>query len=732
MVTVTTVLPDSDHLTGPEIDVWLESLAGERDEADLERLRDACALAAQGHGDRRHASGESLIRRAVAVADILAGLSMDCDALIATVLHDLPMEFSQGPDAQQRFGPEVMRLLKGLAKIRQVGTLHTSQAGSDGGRHAENLRRMLLGLAEDVRVVLIALAERLHDLRLARNLPDEVRRPLARETRDIYAPLANRLGVWSIKWELEDLSLRFLEPEDYKRIARLLDERRGERAAFIAEVIGTLKRELKAVGVKAELAGRPKHIFSIWRKMRRKGVDFERIFDVRAVRILVDDVADCYAALGVVHGLWRHIPGEFDDYIATPKANMYQSLHTAVIGPEDKPVEVQIRTHEMHQHSELGVAAHWRYKENRGHDAEFERRILWMRQWLEMKDEEGGGQEFIERFRVESQPMRVYVLTPKSKVLELPQGATPLDFAYAIHTDIGHRCRGARVDGRIMPLTYQLKSGETVEVLTAKQGQPSRDWLNPRRGYLATARARGKVRSWFKQQDHDQHVAAGRASLERELQRLKLDKPDLDDLARRFNLQGAEDLLAALGSGEVTPAQIPGAMGETRRDFERSRRAAARTHGTPPKGEIIVEGVGDLMTHTAQCCKPVPYDPIVGYITRGHGVSVHRSDCSLLARLDQAAREHLVGVSWSGQAAEATYPVDLVVHAHDRQGLLRDLSALFVDEALDVIGVNTLSNKKEGTAIMRFTVEIADVSRLGQVIARLARLPDVTAVSRQL
>ena len=728
MVTVTTVLPNSDDLTERDIDAWLESVAGERGKADLKRLRAACDLAERGLDGRRHPSGESMLRRSLAVADTLAGLRMDCDTLVAAIVHELPSETL----AKQGLGPEVGRLLNGLGKIRRVGTLESAPVDEDRGRHAENLRRMLLGLAEDVRVVLIALAERLHDLRLARKLPDEQRRPLALETRDIYAPLANRLGIWSVKWELEDLCLRFLEPEEYKRIARLLDERRGEREAYIADVIRALEAELDKIGVKADLAGRPKHIFSIWRKMHRKGVDFESIFDVRAVRVLVDDVADCYAALGVVHGLWRHIPGEFDDYIATPKANMYQSLHTAVIGPEDKPVEVQIRTHDMHRHSELGVAAHWRYKENRGQDAEFERRILWMRQWLEMKDEEGVGQDFIDRFRVESQPMRVYVLTPKGKVLELPQGATPLDFAYAIHTDIGHRCRGARVDGRIVPLTHELKSGETVEVLTAKQGRPSRDWLNPRRGYLGTARARAKVRAWFKQQDYDQHVAAGRAILERELQRLRLARPDLDSLAQHFNLQRSDDLLAALGRGEINPAQIPGAMGETRRDFERSRRAAARTHGAPPKGDIIVEGVGDLMTHMAQCCKPVPFDPIVGFITRGHGVSVHRRDCHTIARIDEAAHDRLVEVSWSGQAAEAAYPVDLVIHAHDRQGLLRDFSALLADEAINVIGVNTVSNKKDDTAIMRFTVEIGDVSRLGQVIARLARMPDVIAVNRQV
>jgi GTP pyrophosphokinase len=468
--------------------------------------------------------------------------------------------------------------------------------------------------------------------------------------------------------------------------------------------------------------------------MHRKGVNFDRIFDVRAVRVLVDSVADCYGALGVVHGLWLHIPGEFDDYIATPKANMYQSIHTAVVGPEEKPLEVQIRTLEMHQHAELGVAAHWRYKENSGQDTELERRILWMRNWLELKEDGGEAAGFVERFKSEFEPVRIYVLTPQNRVVELPKGATPLDFAYSIHSQVGHECKGARVDGHIVPLTQPLQSGQTIEILIAKNGTPSRDWLSPHLGYLKTSRARNRVRQWFKQQDYDQHVASGRSALERELTRLGIDeRPELDKLAPRYNFKKGEDVLAGIGRGELSPLQV---LGHAALRPAKAPEPATEPTPAPPRararGEVMVEGVDDLMTHMAPCCKPVPYDPIVGFITHGRGVTVHRKNCSNIRSLSETDPERLIAVSWSEQPADTTYPVDILVTAADRKGLLSDISSAITNEDADVIGVQTHSDRTRDTASMRFTLEINDMKHLSKVLNKVAQIPDVIEVRRRV
>jgi GTP pyrophosphokinase len=736
MVAVTTHLPQGSDVGPADVDVWLAGLAPHYGEEENRRLRRACELALVTLDREPLDTGETRLRHNLAAADILARLRLDAETLEAAVLDGA---LARGGLDEARLAAElghpVATMVANLARVNQLSGLHTEVRPKDPHDHAENLRRMLLGIAEDVRVVLVVLAERLHLLRAARPLDDALRRRLAAETRRIYSPLANRLGIWQIKWELEDLSLRFLEPEEYKRIAGLLDGRRSEREAFIAKVIDTLRDNFAEAGIQAQVTGRPKHIYSIYRKMHRKGVDFDQIFDVRAVRVLVDSVADCYGALGIVHGLWRHIPGEFDDYIATPKANMYQSIHTAVVGPEDKPVEVQIRTHDMHQHAELGVAAHWRYKENTGHDAELERRILWMRHWLELKDEGGGADDFVDRFKSEFEPVQVYVLTPLNKVIELPKGSTPLDFAYAIHSEVGHKCRGARVDGRIVPLTHTLQSGETVEILTAKNGTPSRDWLSPHLGYLHTARARNRVRQWFKQQDYDQHLTQGRSALERELSRLGIvERPDLNKLAPRLNFKKGDDLLAAVGRGELTAAQLIG-HAELRPPRPPEPEAPPTTAPAAPhrqsRGEVVVEGVDDLLSHMARCCKPVPNDPVVGFITHGRGVTVHRANCPNVLRLPAADRARLVHVRWSEQAGDTAYTVDLMVRASDRKGLLRDVSSAITNEDVDVIGVNTHSDRTSDTATMRFTVEIGDVAKLARVIARVARIPDVIDVKRR-
>ncbi|MGD2082449.1 MAG: bifunctional (p)ppGpp synthetase/guanosine-3',5'-bis(diphosphate) 3'-pyrophosphohydrolase, partial [Chromatiales bacterium] len=662
-----------------------------------------------------------------AVAEILAHLGLDCDTLTASLLYGgrahLGADRSQWP---RRFGDGVVRMVEDLERIGAAASV-SSLSEESAQTHSEDLRRMLLSIAEDVRVVLIVLAERLHQMRVIKDLPESVRRPIARETLHLYSPLANRLGIWQVKWELEDLCLRYLEPDEYKRIAGALDGKRQEREGYVAAVIDTLQAKCREAGLRADITGRPKHIYSIWRKMRRKSVDIDRIFDLLAVRVLVDSVADCYAVLGIVHGLWRYIPGEFDDYIATPKANMYRSLHTAVIGPEDKPLEVQIRTTDMHRHAELGVAAHWRYKENRGQDAELERRILWMRHWLELR-EEADSENFVENFKAEFEPVQVYVFTPKGKVVELPRGSTAVDFAYAIHSDVGHRCRGARVDGRIVPLNQPLRSGQAVEILTVKEGGPSRDWLTPRLGYVSSAKARNRIRQWFKQQDYDEHVHLGRAALERELSRLAVPKQDLDRLAQRFNFQKSDDLYAAIGRGDVSPIQAANALQQPQ-PRKRLPKTPERRAGTN-RGEVMVEGVEDLMTHMARCCKPVPYDAIVGYITRGRGVTVHRRDCAMIRKMDESDRSRLVRVVWSGTPGPAAYAVDIQVMAGDRKGLLRDISSVLTNEDVDVLGVKSQSNRRTDTAGFRFTVEIADMEQLGRILDRIQQLPEVLEARR--
>ena len=727
--------PDSDD--DEAIRHWLDNLAASFRIEERKLIASACTALTRCRGDRRIETGETHVRHVLSTADILARLGMDHETLIAALLNGCVGHSDDLTDAglADRFGPGIARMVGDLARIGQIANVESIIAAKDQDEHEENLRRLLLGIAEDVRVVLVVLAERVHLMRAIKDLEPERRTKIAGDTQRVYAPLANRLGMWQVKWELEDLSLRYLQPEEYLRIARALSERREERERYIAEVLDTLRRTFAEADIKAELTGRPKHIYSIWRKMQRKGVDIAEIFDLRAVRVLVDSVADCYAALGLVHGLWRHIPKEFDDYIATPKGNLYRSLHTAVIGPGDKSLEVQIRTHEMHRHAELGVAAHWAYKEAKGHDADFQRRVVWMRQWLELKNEGEDASDILARFKTELEPIHIYVLTPQSKVIELPKGSTPLDFAYAVHSQVGNRCRGARVNGRIVPLNSQLHSGETVEILTQKNATPSRDWLSPHQGYLITARARNRVRQWFKQQDHDIHAHEGRAALDKELMRLGIvEKAQLETLAPRFNFKRGDDLLAAIGRGDVSVGVVARQVGEPRvsdalpKDQEMRPRAAAKPK--PGVGEVVVEGVDDLLTQIAHCCKPVPYDAILGFITRGRGVTVHRRDCSNVRHLPPGEADRLIRVRWANQPADASYPVDILVIAADRKGLLRDISSMLADEDVDVGAVNSHSERTTDTAAMRFTLAVRDMDHLERVMAKLHQIPDVLEVRR--
>ena len=719
-----------------DLDAWFDAVAGARSASEQQLIRAAMDKARQAHREQTRASGEPYLMHSLAVAEIVHHLNLDAEAIAAAILHDVVEDTEVTLDElEQAFGVGVARLVDGVTKMGHIGELRGAPGAGRRGGQSESIRKLLLAMAEDVRVVLIKLADRLHNMRTLRHLDEQRQRRIARETLEIYAPLANRLGIWQVKWELEDLSLRYLDPSAYHHIASLLDGRRVDRERHIEEVKQKLHAALAEVGIRAEITGRPKHIYSIWRKMRRKNVDFHNIFDVQAVRVLVDRTSECYAALGIVHGLWRHIPHEFDDYIASPKANNYRSLHTAVIGPGGKPVEVQIRTHEMHEHAELGIAAHWRYKEGGGIDAGFEKKIAWLRQLLEWKDEEPSAEAFVDRFKSESVEERVYVLTPQGQVIDLPAGATALDFAYHIHTDVGHRCRGVKVDGRMVPLTYELSSGEQVEVLTARQPSPSRDWLNPHLGYLKTSRARAKVRHWFKQQDREISVGAGRAILERELHRLGVKPANLEKVAERLNFKDLDGLLAALGRGDIQAGQVVGVVlslsdeaPKTAQDLPIVHRRAPRA---PDADNFRILGVGNLLTQTARCCHPVPNDPIVGYITRGRGVTIHRSDCPNVLRLKEEDRDRLIDVEWGASPANL-YPVDIQIRAWDRQGLLRDISAVLANDKINVIEVRTRTDRKDMMAHMELSLEVADIGQLSRVLGRIGQLPNILEVKRKV
>jgi len=697
-------------------------------------LAKALARAEHAHATQTRASGEPYITHVVAVAGILADLNLDTETLVAALLHDVieDTEITRR-DIEVEFSPVVARLVDGVTKMGQVSRYHETEPSGKHDHHAESVRKLLLAMVEDVRVVLIKLADRLHNMRTLRHLDESRQRRIACETLEIYAPLANRLGIWQVKWELEDLSLRYTDGNSYHRIAALLAERRIDRERYIEKVVSGLNRELAAAGIQGEVTGRPKHIYSIWRKMQRKNVDFHQIFDVRAVRILVERDADCYAALGVIHSLWHHIPGEFDDYVANPKENLYRSLHTAVVGPAGRTLEIQIRTRDMHEHAELGVAAHWRYKEGARYDAGYETKIAWLRQLLEWKDEESSATDFVDRFKSESSADRVYVLTPQGAVVDLAQGATPLDFAYYIHTDVGHRCRGAKVNGRIVPLAYELQSGEQVEVLTTRQGIPSRDWLSPHLGYLKTSRARAKVRHWFKHQDYEKNLSAGRAILDRELNRLGTPGLNRELLAERLHFKAVSELLVAVGGGDVNTAQLAGAANEVVSPESRERRLPrkGRVRTEAGSGAIRIQGVGNLLTHMAQCCKPVPSDDIVGYITRGRGVTIHRRDCANILRLKLEDSERLIEVEWGSRQAD-TYPVDIEVLAYDRAGLLHDVTAVLANEKINVTSVNTYTDPRDHLAHLRLTVEISDIDELSRVLTRTGKLSNVLKVHRRL
>ena len=673
---------------------------------------------------------DASIREGRDIAAIVTSLGLPQDVVAAVHIYPLVRDgFIDDNYNNYNDLASLSRIVRGLLRLGGFSLPLDWQPGEAlAVSQSEALRKMLLAVVSDVRLVLVRIAEQLHRLRSAKNASDAEKLSLALETREIYAALASRLGVWQLKWELEDLAFRYAEPDTYREIAKALKEKRNEREAFIDAVRETLQVELEAVGIDAEISGRPKHIYSIWRKMQRKDRGLESLFDIRAVRVLVNDVKDCYAALGIVHNLWSYLPGEFDDYIANPKDNDYRSLHTAVIGPEGKTVEVQIRSHEMHRQAELGVAAHWRYKEGGGTPEAFDQKIRFLRQLLEPT---GDDSDLLDQIRDDVFEDRVYAVSPKGDVVELPANATPLDFAYHVHTQVGHRCRGAKVNGRIVPLTYNVQNGDQIEIITGSQSQPSRDWLSARLGYLAGARSRAKVRSWFRQQDKDQHLRQGREILERELSRLNVRDVATDTIATQLKRRNADTLCIALGAGDLTAASVATALQQLRGVDQPKilRRRPARQKTAKPEG-MAVSGVGDLMCNFARCCRPVPPEAIVGYITQGRGVSIHRQDCGNFLGLNQRQPERIMEVSW-GTSESATYPVDLTLRAYDRSGLIRDISTILADEGTNVTDLKSHTDKETLETVMELSVEVRDLPTLSTTIARLEQLPNVISVRRK-
>lgn len=665
----------------------------------------------------------SSFSHSVGAALIVAELRVGADAVAAALLHAC---LGAAPDFDTAFGTAA-RLARGVAAMARIETLATSATDKRVDPHAqlEALRQMVLAMVEDIRVVLVKLAERTHALRCVSGKDAATREALGQQARELFSPLANRLGVWQIKWEMEDWAFRYLEPDTYKTIAAQLDEKRVDREAYIKGIIERLQAELALHGIEAEVSGRPKHIASIVNKMRRKRMSFEQLYDIRAVRVLVKHEIDCYTVLGLVHNLWQPIPGEFDDYIAQPKGNDYRSLHTAVIGPEERALEVQIRTFDMHQHAELGVAAHWRYKEGGKQDAQYEEKIAWLRRILEWKDDVADSSEFTEQFKTELFHDQVYVLTPQGRVVALDRGATPVDFAYALHTDLGHRCRGAKINGVMLPLNTVLENGQQVEIVVAKEGAPSRDWLNSTLGFLATHRARSKVRAWFRQRDVGEQVSLGRTLFDKELKRLGVVDVNQEKLAQRLKFGKVDEFFAALGRGDVGQRDLVNALHEPGKSAPALvPTSKPRARGKPGASPVIIPGLGDVPMTLARCCKPQPPDVIAAYTTVGRGITVHRSDCAALLRANPARVLEAEWVLDSGAAFE----VDVQLKAFDRQGLLRDISDVITKDRLDVLRVNTESRGEY--AYMRLTVRIKDLQQLSRLLARLQHVQNVIEVTR--
>ena len=729
-----------------DIDAWMSQFSDKIDEGSRVPLRMACALARQAEA----ASGRpsfwgpqaSTFRAGLEMVEILAGFRADQDSLIAAALYRVVREDQLDlSKVSDMFGRKVASLVEGVMRMGEVSKNLSKDATAEvlgsNDNQLESLRKMLVSIIDDIRVVLIKLAERACAIKEAKHQDDDRKEAVALEVQSVYAPLAHRLGIGHIKWELEDLSFRYLYPSEYKRIATLLDEKRLDRQQFIEDVISVLRERMEAIDIHADIMGRAKHIYSIWRKMRRKNIGFDEVYDVRAVRILVDEPMQCYGVLGIVHNLWKPIPQEFDDYISNPKSNGYQSLHTAVMGPRGRALEIQIRTHKMHEDAELGVCAHWKYKgtDLSSNSSSYEEKLQWLRTILDFHEVQGDLESLSEQVRNDIEQDRIYVFTPGGHVVDLPVNATAVDFAYRVHTEIGHRCRGAKVNGKIISLVTHLKTGDKVEILTTKEGGPSRDWLHPALGYVNTNRARAKIHSWFRREDREKNYEAGRNVLDKQLKRLGIEESKLDfkAIAERCNFSNGEEVYVALGAGDLQLPRVLRIIDEQHgldgTPAVRPIRVKKSRHKSSDN-DITIRGVGKLLTQIAKCCTPIPGDDIVGYITQGRGVSVHRQDCINMAQLTLDEPERVVEVSW-GEELDNLYPVNIQVQAYDRTGLLNDITALLANESVNLLSMNTLSAKADHTASIRFTIEVGEISVLSKLLHRINQLPNVLNVFRE-
>ena len=705
------------------------------DERDL--IERAFRRADTAHAGQFRKSGEPYITHCVAVAQILADMGLDATTIAAALLHDtIEDTTTTREDLEAEFGPKIAELVDGVTKLKKLAD--DVKPATEHNRHDRNmeyLRKMFLAMGADLRVLLIKLADRLHNMRTLEHMPEHKRKRIAKETLEIYAPLANRLGIWQFKWQLEDLSFRYLQPETYHALAAQLNERRSDREADLRRLQDFIADHFAREGLKAEITSRPKHIYSIYRKMVRKNLPMDQIYDVRAIRVIVDTVPQCYQALGIIHNIFHAIPGEFDDYISSPKENSYRSLHTAVIDSQGKTLEVQIRTREMHEESEYGVAAHWRYKENRsarGNEA-FDRRLELLRRTLEEILETGTEQDatrFVQGMMDQLGPDRIYAFTPKGDIIDLPEGATPIDFAYYVHTEVGHRCRGAKINGRLVSLNYKLRNGDRVEIQTAKQGGPSLDWLNPDLGYVKTARARNKIKQWFRKRERENAIAAGKDVLDRELRKLGKSAMPRDEVASHLGFGKAEDLLLAIGRGEVTGAQISRRLLELEHapESDDQLKPTGPTQEKPVSAEgMIIDGADGLLNTLARCCNPTYGDPIVGFITRGRGITIHRASCKNI--LNTTEPERIIQVAWPAQQSQQAFPVPIRIIAYDREGLMRDIGSLFADENINVTDVNVKA--RNGIATFDLTIVISDVTELARVLARVESLPNILEATRK-
>jgi len=727
----------------------MEVLPDSYSAVDRELIQRAYRFADAAHQGQKRASGQPYISHCLAVAEILSELKIPPTVVVAGLLHDTVEDTDVTlEDIKNEFGEEVARLVDGVTKLSNLPRVSRGERPNGHGEEAdeddlyppeeedarkralaqETLRKTFLAMGEDIRVVLIKLADRLHNMRTLGFMPENKRKRIAQETLDIFAPLANRLGIWQMKWELEDLGFRYVNPEKYKEIAELLSQRRADRENQVQEIIRRLKDVMEQEGIEAEITGRPKHIYSIYKKMQEKSKSFEMLMDLRGVRLIVPDKPSCYAALGVIHSHWRPIPHEFDDYIAAPKDNLYQSLHTAVIYDDGKPLEVQIRTREMHQAAEYGIAAHWRYKEKGGKlEENYQQRVNWLRRLMDWRQDVTDAQEFVDGMKTDVFQDRVYVFTPRGDIIDLPAGSTPIDFAYHVHTEIGHRCRGAKVNGRLVTLDYVLKTGDMVEILTSKHGGPSRDWLNSNLKLVNTQRARSKIRAWFKRLDREQNLTQGKALLDREIKRLGLTVDmEPDDIAHQFDYRTADDLYVGIGCGDISVGRIVNKLGELSKEKQDPLLVAqpASEKKMADSTGVTVLGLKGMLTSFARCCKPVSGDDIVGYITRGRGVTIHRQDCPNILRLED--RERIIKVSWG--AAPETYPVPVVIKAYDRAGLMGDISTVLSEESINILDVNV--KVSHHLASLNLTLEVGDIAQLSRVLTRIENLPNVTEAQR--